>query len=298
MWWATFLSSVVVATTAAWTAVQLGWRPPFVAMWDGLSPLIFGLTMLLLGVHAALGLANLVPAGKLPGPIRAVPVNVALFVPCWLSYCLLAVSSASKVDEVVNRLMLGTAIGVAMGVGVGLLDSLGKRGDQIAPAAEASPFTRKQTAAWLLGILVVGTMVLAFPRKRDDGKLIEATDFGSDVSHLKVGVFVAPLGERFALIKVVDHARINALILEKDELDSVVGLWREARRQQSPAWRAIGEASDSEPSDPTTLVLTAGSSIHFTARSPHGGAVNFDLPPSDYRRFDDALAQVSRSLDQ
>lgn len=98
------------------------------------------------------------------------------------------------------------------------------------------------------------------------------------------------------MLRVTEQDKTNALVLETDEWDRVVDLWSKAEGTRAADWRVVGEVRDTQPSDPTRLVILGGPGVRFVVSSPHAPTVTYELSRHDFGRFEAAAGQVSQAL--
>lgn len=70
-----------------------------------------------------------------------------------------------------------------------------------------------------------------------------------------------------------------------------------ARTQTSDnSWTVTGELSETNTSDVTHIVVSAGPGIRFALNSPKGASLTFYLPATDIPRLQQALDQVKQAI--
>jgi len=295
---AIFYAAAYLATMVGFASVQLGWRPDFVATWDGRSRVYLDLVCLVLALSAAAGLSALAPKVRFPKLLRALPGTMAILGTAFTMLGLLALSPASSANEIQSKMTWSIGAGIAVGFVTGLIASF----ETNLRKSEAPAEDPKPNHAILIGLMGVGSAVgfalLLTPRARDDGKFHEYGRFSGAEGDVVLGVASPPLmGDRYGVLKLTDRRGSNSLILESNEWRDFKSLWSKAERAQSGDWRAIGEVHDTEPSDPARVAVSAGTGVRFVVSSPHSPTVTSDLAPSEFRRFDAALASVEHDID-
>jgi hypothetical protein len=293
MWWVTFYFCTFFAAVAAWAGVRLGWRPPFVQIWDIRAVLYVGFICLLIGWLSAIGLAVLVPRSRLPRFLRAIPAFIALLLPACLFYALIGVSPQSSQSEIASK--VGIAIGMGIGIGsvVGLLAGLSSDSTNDTPSSEEIAKAPLRLALMLLVVVVGGIALLLFPRERDDPKLTDYGSFSGPQGRLELAIVSGPFGQRFGVVRITNQGNNNLLVLEADEWDRFEALLTQVERPRSDQRRNVGEIHDTELSDPTRLQLSSGAGLRFVMTSAHGPTVSYDLPASDVARCNAAVAKVA-----
>lgn len=79
---------------------------------------------------------------------------------------------------------------------------------------------------------------------------------------------------------------------------NLIDLIAKATKAQSTGktWTVIGELTETETSDVSHLVISAGPGIRFALNSPQGASLTYMLAKSDIPRLQQALGQVRQFL--
>ena len=287
---------ILTLATAGFAAVQVRWRPPFLPLWDTRATLYFDFASFILALIASLGLAGL-RSWPLPSWLRALPTMAAVVLQPCVFMGLVALSAQSTPGEV--GLVPGKWVG--LGVGLSLVAALisNLQPKDSAETEEVGSQGDRWRAVAIQGLVaVVATVALLLPRDRDDPQISNAATFASPDRSLQVGTTGIALTEhRYGVVKIIDHGKANALVLEPgEEWRALQDLWTKAVSAQGPEWRQVGDIRDTNPSDRTRLVMFAGPGVRLIVDSPHGPTVSYQLAPADLDRFGDAVTGVGANL--
>ncbi|MGD0864348.1 MAG: hypothetical protein ABSA49_02205 [Rhizomicrobium sp.] len=297
---AAFYAGVFLAATSAWMWVQFGWQPPFAAVWDSRAYFYFGMLCASSAWVAAVGTVDQTPWRRLPKFLRAIPFTIVSFVTLFAFLFINDLSAASTTHDVLSKLGLATAAGVGAGIVIGFLDALAPEPDAERKDAQNPENRRIRILLVLAAIVSVGVTSLLIPRARDDAGIRDFARFGNAQGCLEIGVSKGAMtDDQFGIVKITAQGKANGLVLERDEWSAVSELWSKAEHAQSGNWRVVGEVHDTQTSDPSRLVLTAGKQgVRFVISSPHDQTMTFDLAPGNFSRFDAAVAKVAITLHQ
>ncbi len=156
-----------------------------------------------------------------------------------------------------------------------VLASIGKRLLAIAITA---------AVLWLLGFVFSLNM-----------KSYVYSSFGSGEHQLWV-IGISSLGVRYAAVQVADRAGVSNVVLEAKEVDGLLELVKNAKKNQSPLWRQVGTISESGTIDPSRLTISAGPGMRF-AIVDEGICARYDLAQSDFVAFERAAQRARRHFD-
>jgi hypothetical protein len=90
----------------------------------------------------------------------------------------------------------------------------------------------------------------------------------------------------------------NSFAFDGPQWASLIDLIAKAAKAQSTGntWAVIGELTESETTDVSHLVISAGPGIRFALNSPKGASLTYMLPKSDIPRLQQALGRVRQYL--
>jgi hypothetical protein len=112
-------------------------------------------------------------------------------------------------------------------------------------------------------------------------------------AELHVMLYESESKQSIAMIGIVVGGKKVAITFYRDELPALFDLIKRAGAAQSGEWKLIGELRESaDASDPSHLMVHAGSGIRFTIDSPKIPAEVFTLPAADLPRLEAALAKA------
>jgi len=273
---------------------NLGWRPPFIRVWDVRAAIYFAFLCWWVALVAGVGLSNQLPSEKLPLRFRGMPSLIVMLSVFAVLGAGLRLSPASAGEEVFSNLSLALMIGLGGGVACGFVSSFGSGKD-------TKPLAGKRlhvfAAIAIVGALAIASILLIPEREVDNGKFETVAEFGGPDLSLTLGIEQPPVGgPKFGVLKIREGEAVNALILERDEWVTLSGLWSKAKGTEAGPWRPIGEMHDTEPSDPTHLDVSAGQGIRLALSSQRGPSLSFELPLADIQRFDAAIRQIDGRL--
>lgn len=292
---AAFYAAACFAALAGLSAVQLGWQPEFVAVWDSRSRLYLNGLFAIPAFLFALALSDAVPTSRLPERLRSFPGALLFLGPVFLMVGIVELSPLSDSAEIRHELTRSTAYGLATGLLVGLIYAIWppkKDGD-----APKEGLRHGLVIGMAVAAMVVLLLLLMQTRPRDDGKFEESVRFGTSEAQLVVGTYSAVLGGgRYGTLRIRQGEAQNLLIMEGAEWQTLVEVWRKAQAAQSTSWRVVGEAHDTAPSEHAKISLAAGRGVRFTIQSRNSPTVSYQLAPSDMAAFDAAMTSIEPSL--
>lgn len=277
-------------------AIQLGWRPAFVTIWDMRSKLyldaLFG------------GLAFLSPMGVAPEPTKPeasrwgeLPRTILVMTLWALIMGAVEVNAGDPRSEVLRVV----TIWAAGGAGVGLLLGFAASFEANAPKPSATLNGWRAEAmliALYAGVVVVMGFLLVQHRPEDNGTRREYVNLETQGYDLTVFVWAAPItDDEFGTLRIRNATLSDALVLDPEEWPELQRLWTQARKSQGPTWRRVGEMHDTGPGEISRLTLDAGPGVRLTLQSDRGDPIRFEVKPVDLQKVDDALVQAGKDLD-
>jgi hypothetical protein len=288
--------AVLCAALFAIIAQQVGWRPPFIRVWDGRAAIYFMFVCGFVAFVAGAALGALLRSEKLPPRIRDMPVWMGLLLPGFIMMGGLSLSPASSTGEISAQLFMKMLFGLGLAAFGTLISSLSGKGDRDPPTARD---LNVLATVLIVGSLAIAAILLLPLRQVDNGKLQTVAEFGGPDLTLAL-IFDEPpvVDMKLGMLKVLKGEVGYTMVLEKDEWARLIDLWSKAKAATANQRRTIGEIRESDVSEPTRLRVDAGPGIRFTFSSEHGGPLVFELPPSDLQRFDAALGQIGGKLTQ
>jgi len=103
--------------------------------------------------------------------------------------------------------------------------------------------------------------------------------------------------ERVGLLRIQNHDNTvgNTFAFRYSEWLQLIEVSRLAEGSQSASsgWKVTRELHETETTDPSHLVVSAGPAVRFALNSPAGASVTFVLSSADFGRFNDALDGVA-----
>lgn len=277
-------------------AIQLGWRPGFVAVWDVRSKLYLDALFGGLAFLSALGVA---PEPNRPKTSRwgEVPRTILALTLWALIMGAVYVNEGDPRSEVLRVVTIWAAGGAGVGLLLGFSASFEVNEPRTPPTlkgwrAEAMLF------ALYAGVIVVMAFLLVQHRPEDNGTRREYANLETQGYDLTVFVWAAPItDDEFGSLRIRNATRSDALLLDPEEWPELQRLWTQARKSQGPAWRRVGEMHDTGPGEISRLTLDAGPGVRLTLQSDRGDPIRFEVKPVDLQKVDDALAQAGKDLE-
>lgn len=143
-------------------------------------------------------------------------------------------------------------------------------------------------------VAAFGVLGTALPA-RAAGQLIEIATFTSGGAQLKVDTYTSD-GSTVGLLGISPAAgkRIS-FAFNRSEWTALIALWKKAAATQPGAWTIAGSMSETGTTEPSFLVLYAGSALNLVIDEPTNSAV-FSLARTDDPAFETALGRALDSL--
>ena len=107
----------------------------------------------------------------------------------------------------------------------------------------------------------------------------------ADAKSAKVGV-----------LGIQSSGRRISIAFDAENWPRLMALWNKARVAQSNSWREVGDYTETDTEDPSTLKLSAGPGATFLISSAARGIETYLLPAADLDRFDAAVKDVQTAL--
>lgn len=295
---AAFYAAVCLSALAGFAAVQLGWQPNFVAVWDTRSLLYLDGLFAFPAFISCMAAAAALPVDRMPRRLQALPVALTLCILSLTLVGLVQLSASSDASEIRQNLLRSIGFGVGLGLVLGIIQGFSPKEEK-----EDDSLSDWQRHALVIGmmaaVVLVGLFLLVQTRPRDDGKYEEFASLGTLDRHLDIGVKTAPLtDDSYGIVRISDPARSNLLVLEKSEWPTFANLWAKARGIRSTSWKAAGEAGDTVASDRATISLSGGPGVRLRISSPHSPTMTYDVTPADVPRVDAAISETGKRLDR
>lgn len=285
--------AVLVGAFTAFVALQMGWRLPYVTLWDGRARLVASFATMLLAFFGLAGGLQLAGPPQLPRAVRVVSGWAAGFTLPFLFNGALALSAQSTLADAFYALTWWGGIGAAMGAASGLVTLLGK----------PEPVPRQGAWRRHLGLLACATIVagaaafeLMRDRPRDDGRSTAALRLTTSAGWVEAGVQEAPLiGTKMGYVRVCEGGRLNIFVGLEDEWPALVRLLNQVRPTSSGVRRIIGDVDD-DTGDATTLTLSDGPDVRVALSSPKGPNVVATISTHQALRLREAVLAVDGQL--
>jgi hypothetical protein len=125
------------------------------------------------------------------------------------------------------------------------------------------------------------------------GKLEYVATFGSEGNQLNVATYTQDTN-KVGLIGIA-LAKKASYAASRSEWDNFIKLWDTASQTNSATTQFIGSIKETETTDPTLLLITAGTGVRITLETANG-SFSYLLPKSDYAKFEAGLRQVAKYL--
>jgi hypothetical protein len=93
----------------------------------------------------------------------------------------------------------------------------------------------------------------------------------------------------------ISLAKKASYAASKGEWDAFIKLWERAELTNSTTTQFVGSIKETETTDPTLVLVTAGPGVRFTLETAKG-SFSYLLAKSDYDKFDAGLRQVAKYL--
>jgi hypothetical protein len=94
-----------------------------------------------------------------------------------------------------------------------------------------------------------------------------------------------------ALLGIATPLR-SSFSFRREEWLLLIDLWSKAVKAQSDSWKIIGSMKETETSDDSVLIISAGPGIKFVINSSRKGLVAYVLSKDDLARFAGTLYRV------
>jgi hypothetical protein len=138
------------------------------------------------------------------------------------------------------------------------------------------------------------TLLLTFSAAAlGDGKLDYIAKFAADGGELNVATYTED-NTKVGLIGIT-LAKKASYAASKGEWDAFIKLWEKAEQTNSTTTQFVGSIKETETTDPTLVLVTAGPGVRITLETAKGSFA-FLLAKSDYDKFDAGLRQVAKYL--
>jgi hypothetical protein len=136
-------------------------------------------------------------------------------------------------------------------------------------------------------LLAKGTLDVIAKFQQSTFELAVATYTDADAKPGKVGLVGLTAGQ----VK-------NSFAFDAPQWANLIDLIAKATKAQSTGktWTVIGELTETETSDVSHLVISAGPGIRFALNSPQGASLTYMLAKSDIPRLQQALGRVRQFL--
>jgi hypothetical protein len=125
------------------------------------------------------------------------------------------------------------------------------------------------------------------------GKLDYIAKFASNGAELNVATYTED-SSRVALLGITLGKKAS-YAATGSEWDSFIKLWDKAVQTNSPTTQFIGSIKETETTDPTLVLITAGPGIRITLETANG-SFSYLLEKSDYDKFGAGIRQVAKYL--
>ena len=290
--------ALLFATAAGLVALEVGWRPEFIPVWDGRATICARLAADALLFIAAVGSARAL--GPRFGQRRRVAVTLGY---AWISCILFFVIGALQLDRsntaLENALIIAgaCATGIAFGLIVGWLTSRTPADTKVEIPLSA-PTTHKVLLGSALAVLLALSVVLAQPRARDDGVYTYELALQHGASTLKVGTFEVSLSlGRFAVLRLGDSGGDRRVVMERGEWRRLIELCDEADKHSRDNVPATWQTSDTVPGDPTGVALRSGSgAVTIELMGKTSRRFQFTTTPEEFKHVRDAMRRVDEKM--
>ncbi|HEV3220072.1 MAG TPA: hypothetical protein VGZ48_09895 [Candidatus Acidoferrales bacterium] len=135
------------------------------------------------------------------------------------------------------------------------------------------------------------TLLLAFPLLGMQGGTLNIVGkFVTGETELDVATYTQNT-EKVALLGI-SIPKKGSYAARADEWATLIQLWDKASQTESQSWQFIGTLKETQTSDPTLVIITAGPGVRITLETADG-IFSYVLPKSDYARFGVSLHQVA-----
>jgi hypothetical protein len=125
------------------------------------------------------------------------------------------------------------------------------------------------------------------------GKLDTIANFTSNGGELNVATYTQD-NDKVGLIGITLTKKAS-YAATRNEWDSFIKLWEKAAQMNSTTTQFIGSIKETETTDPTLVLITAGPGVRFTLETANG-SFSYLLAKSDYDKFDAGIRQVAKYL--
>ncbi|HEY4839283.1 MAG TPA: hypothetical protein VIH72_11790 [Candidatus Acidoferrales bacterium] len=143
-------------------------------------------------------------------------------------------------------------------------------------------------------LLAALTLLLTFSaRGIGAGKLEYVARFGSEGNQLNIATYTED-ANKVGLIGIT-LAKKGSYAASRSEWDNFIKLWDTASQTNSTTTQFIGSIKETETTDPTLLLITAGPGVRITLETGNG-SFSYLLPKSDYAKFEEGVRQVAKYL--
>ncbi len=125
------------------------------------------------------------------------------------------------------------------------------------------------------------------------GKLEYIATFTSSAGELNIATYTED-NDKVGLLGIT-LAKKASYSASRGEWDSFIKLWDKAAQTNSTTSQFIGSIKETETTDPTLVLVTAGPGVRITLETANG-SFSYLLAKSDYDKFDAGIRQVAKYL--
>lgn len=149
-------------------------------------------------------------------------------------------------------------------------------------------------------VILAATLGVLTSSPLAQGKSNYVASFQQQNIRLDVVTYTEPNGtpSKVGLLGIAAGSVKNSFAFAPNEWPKLIDLTSTAARSQSSGgnWTVIGEIYETNTSDTSHLVISAGPGIRFALNSPQGASLTYILASGDIPRFQQALEQVREYL--
>jgi len=110
-----------------------------------------------------------------------------------------------------------------------------------------------------------------------------------------LAVFTTTGAKNYGFVHIQSGETVTSIVLEPKEWDTLVELWSNARSEQSPVWRPVGEIAETDTFDNTRLSLLSGPGVRFVLHE-NSACADYVLPAADAERFERSIRNAQNRL--